>query len=373
MYYDAPTGFTEMYGGTLVRNGLVRPRARRSRAAGFVLSALVIVTTSLTGACSGSSAAKSGQLEQTTLKIGIVGGEIGALPVYLGRDENLFGKSGISLTINDSFKTDQEALKALENGTVDLVYGDYARYFEAQQNGEIQLELIAEGYLAGDHSVSVATLETTKLSTPQQFASVLLGKGIAVPTTGADPQYDFSVPTLMFESEISALSNTTLNKQQAMHVLKPVLQSVMKGRLNSRTNDAAVMTEPAYSEAASQNRMTVGLDLTAGGNADFPMGGYFTARDFDLGHPRLFAAFTAALNIAKQEASSQAQASAALQKDFGISAVTVTGISLGKFPTTVNVNRLQRVVDAMNQNGFNLAPFFNPASIVPPGSLMATK
>jgi NitT/TauT family transport system substrate-binding protein len=365
VYYDAPTGFTETYGGTLVRTAT--PRTRQSRAAAFVLSALLAAATALTAACSSTSAAKAPPLEQSVVTVGIVKGEIGALPVYVGSDEQLFAKQGITLKISNSYPNDDEALQALQDGKVDIVYGDYSRYFQAQALGQERLALVAEGYLAGPGSVNLVTLQSKGGTMAlKDIQAMLARKKVLVPATGdSDPDKNFTVPELMLASTIKAMAaDTKLDKATAESELIPMPQDQMAEALGAQTAEAAVMTEPYWSKASVANPLTVALDLTVGANQDMPMGGYFSTADFSLGHPNLLKAFTAALNAAKQAASTRTIAVQTLKNHYeGVTDATVTGISLGTFPQTVNVARLKRVVDAMNQ--FQLAWVFDPSVIVP--------
>jgi len=340
-----------------------------------VVLAASAFASSACGSSSSSGAAGSGKgaLEQTTLRIGIPKGEIGALPIYTGVDKGFFKSAGIDVQVNDTFTSYQEALQALSDGKVDLVYDDYAHAILEQSTGAYRLQLVAEGYTAGDGSVQLLSKHTT-VPTAQLVQNIYSAKnGFLVPTAGTnDPATDYTVPTVMLMSSLTDLANSfNIAQNNAKDHLKMLPAGVISEKFTSSNdpNMAGVIPEPFFSDAATTYQMTRLMDLTHGATQAMPMGGYFAKQDFAVDDTNLFAAFTGALNQAKALATQRTVAMGEMQAHYGTmfsSAVAAT-ISFGTFPTTVNVDRVNRVLTVMQAQG--LAPFYNIDTMMPPDAI----
>ena len=314
-----------------------------------------------------------GPLEQHQLRIGIPRGEIGALPIYTGVDKGYFKDHGIDVAIDDSYPTYQSALQALNDGKVDLVYDDYVHAILAQSTGTYRLQLVAEGYTAGDGSVKLVS-KPTGVKSGQQVKNVFgTTGGFLVPTAGTGDNNDaYTVPTIMLMTSLPDLANSFRIKQgnSAAH-LKSMAPTDLSVKLTGSANNnlAAVIPEPYYSYATNNNKMTDLMDLTRGSTQAMPMGGYFTKQDFAVDKTNLFKAFTGALNQAKNATSQRATAMTEMQAHYGTMAnsTVAASISFGTFPTTVNVDRVDRVLTLMQ--GLDLAPYYNIDTMMPPDAL----
>jgi NitT/TauT family transport system substrate-binding protein len=378
MYYDAPTGFIEnLAGGSAVRSA--KPRARSRRTSAIFLSLTLAASAVAATACSGSSTAAGsaapthGPLETTHLRIGIPKGEIGALPIYTGVDKGYFHAQGIDVTVDDSFASYQDALQALNDGKVDLVYDDYAHAILAQSTGAFRLQLVAEGYTAGDGSVELVS-KPTNVKNAEQIKKVFSAQaGFLVPTAGTKDANDaYTVPTVMLMTSLPELANSLRIKQENSSThLKPVVAGVLSEKLTGSDNQnlAAVIAEPYYSYATNTDQLVNLLDLTRGSTQAMPMGGYFAKQDFAVSDTNLFKAFTGALNQAKTVTSQRATAMAEMQAHYGTqaSSTVAASISFGTYPTTVNKDRVNRVLTLMQ--GLGLAPYYNIDTMMPPDAL----
>ncbi|WP_370347197.1 ABC transporter substrate-binding protein [Catenulispora sp. EB89] len=339
-------------------------------------------------ACSSSTSTASsgavampahGPLEQHQLRIGIPKGEIGALPIYTGVDKGYFKDQGIDVTIDDSYQTYQDALQALNDGKVDLVYDDYVHAILSQSTGAYRLQLVAEGYTAGDGSVELLS-KVTGLKNAQEIKNVFdAAGGFLVPTAGTNDANDaYTVPTIMLMTSLPDLANSFRIKaaNSAAH-----LKSMAPGDLSEKlfaksgsadTSMAAVVPEPYYSYATNNNKMVQLMDLTRGSTQAMPMGGYFTKQDFAVEKTNLFKAFTGALNQAKTATSQRATAMTEMQAHYGTMAnsTVAASISFGTFPTTVNVDRVDRVLTLMQS--LDLAPYYNIDTMMPPDALRSS-
>jgi NitT/TauT family transport system substrate-binding protein len=306
----------------------------------------------------------------------VVQNEIGALPVWVGADHGMFAAKGLDVTVDSSYKTDEEALKALKDEKVDIVYCDYARAIEAKSLGEYRISLVAEGYVAGSGSVNLVEPTTTNTSIAQDVRKAFTAPGgILVPTVGdPDPQLNFSVPALMLANALPSIgADLRVTGANRNDRLRPEAQSAMPDRLTgTHTAKSAVMTEPYWSEDSAANGMSVLLDLTTGDNEEMPLGGYFAQQDFTLKNVNTLKVFVQGLNDAKTAAGSKAAATTALIAHYTpnggkLPPEVAAGVSLGSYPLTVNAKRIQRVLDAMQKIG--LAPFFKLDAMLPPDAI----
>jgi NitT/TauT family transport system substrate-binding protein len=324
-------------------------------------------------ASSGSAAPAHGPIEQNHLRIGVPKGEIGALPVYAGVDKGYFKAQGIDVTVDDSYTTYQDALQALSDGKVDLVYDDYVHAILAQSNGAYRLQLVAEGYTAGDGSVQLVSKPTDTKNALQVKNVFAATDGFLVPTAGTKDANDaYTVPAVMLMTSLPSLANSfRIKADNSSSHLKTMDPSVLSSRVTGSKdpNLAAVIPEPYYSYATNNDKLVELMDLTRGSTQDMPMGGYFAKQDFAVADTNLFKAFTGALNQAKTVTSQRATAMSEMQAHYGTMAnsTAAASVSFGTFPTTVNVDRVDRVLTLMQ--GLGLAPYYNIDTMMPPDAL----
>lgn len=367
-----------------------KPRARSRRTSAIVLSAVLAVAALGAAACNDDSSAKAagghGPLgQQTRLRVGVPKGELGPLPVYTGVDKGYFKDQGIDVTVDDSYASYQDTLKALGDGKVDLVYDDYAHALLAQASGNYRLQLVAEGYTAGDGGVQLLSRPTDAASETKIRAVFTAHDGFLVPLSGTgDAKTDYTVPTVMLMTRLPDVANSMKLKNYsddvpdtvvdaAQNHLKPVAVGAIGEKLtgSDNVNLAGVEPEPYYSYTVGADKTTKLMDLTRGSTQAMPMGGYFAKQDFAVAdaNQNLLKAFTAGLNQAKTVTSQRATAMAEMQAHYGSLATStaVANISFGTFPTTVSVDRVKRVLTLMQNLG--LAPYLNIDTMMPPDAL----
>ena len=354
-----------------------KPRARSRRTSAIVLSAVLAISALAAAACGGSSssggpsAPAHGPLEQTHLRVGMPKNELGALPLFTGVDKGYFKQQGIDVTVDDSYASYQDTLKALGDGKVDLVYDDYVHAILQMSTGSYRLQLVAEGYTAGDGSVQLLTKPTANLSEQQIQTVFHAPNGFLVPMAGTgNPDTEYTVPTVMFMTRLTDVANSLkLRAGTVAPHIKPMTASAIGDKFTGATPDqilAGVEAEPNLSSTTANNKVTKLMDLTRGSTQAMPMGGYFTKQDFAITDTNLLKAFTAGLNQAKTVTGQRATAMAEMQAHYGAmaSATVVSSISFGTFPTTVSVDRVRRVLTLMQD--LDLAQVFNIDTMMPP-------
>ena len=253
-----------------------------------------------------------------------------------------------------------------------MIYDDYVHAILAQSKGDYRLQLVAEGYNAGDGSVQLVSTATQQ-ERPAGQQDFKATEGFLVPTAGTGDANDgYTVPTVMLMTSLPELANSLRIKAEnsAAH-LKPTAPVSLGDNLTA-TKDldvAAVLPEPFYSYATNHTKLVELMDLTRGSTQAMPMGGYFAKQDFVVAKTNLFDAFTGALNQAKNATSQRATAMSEMQAHYGTmaSSTVAASLSFGTYPTTVNVARVSRVLTLMQ--GLDLAPYYNIDTMMPPDAL----
>jgi ABC-type nitrate/sulfonate/bicarbonate transport system substrate-binding protein len=301
--------------------------------------------------------------------------ELGALPLFTGVDKGYFKDQGVDVTIDDSYASYQDVLKALGDGKVDVIYDDYVHAILQQSTGLYRLQLVAEGYTAGDGSVELLGRPTVTPNEEQIQAVFKAPNAFLVPMAGTgSADTDYTVPTVMLLTRLPDIANSLkLKKDTAPPHLKPLTANALGDKLTGSpdTTLAAVAPEPYYSNIVSGNKLTKLMDLTRGSTQAMPMGGYFVKQDFAVSDPNLLKAFTAGLNQAKTATGQRALAMDEMRTHYGsmASSTVVASISFGTFPTTVSVERVRRVLTLMQ--GLDLAQYFNIDTMMPPDAQRA--
>ena len=359
-----------------------KSRARSRRTSAIVLSVVLAVSALGTAACDGGSsspgktaAAAHGPLERTHLRIGMPKNELGALPLFTGVDKGYFKSQGVDVTIDDGYASYQDVLKALGDGKVDVIYDDYVHAILQQSTGLDSLQLVAEGYTAGDGSVELLGRPTVTPNEEQIQAIFKAPNAFLVPMAGTgNSDTDYTVPTVMLLTRLPDIANSLkLKKDTAPTHLKTLTAGALGDKLTGSpdTTLAAVAPEPYYSNIVSGNKLTKLMDLTRGSTQAMPMGGYFAKQEFAVDDPNLLKAFTAGLNQAKTATGQRALAMDEMKAHYGTMATStvVASISFGTFPTTVSVERVRRVLTLMQ--GLDLAQYFNIDTMMPPDAQRA--
>jgi NitT/TauT family transport system substrate-binding protein len=306
---------------------------RRGIAAGAI--AIVCLAATVSGCRGGGTAASN--LGQIT--VAATPGVTDA-PLYLAAREGLFAKAGLKVTIESS-TTDAANLHALTKGTVDVAAADYADFFYVQSNIDSSLQFVADGYDAAPNVMGVLALPSSGMTTPQS----LLGKTIGTSEPDEFP-YQASAP---YSLETLATQSVLLNDgvQPTQVRWKPMPTQDLLGALRKHRVNAILVSEPYIYQAESRLGATEVVDSLSGSTANLPLSGYFTSGSFARGHAAALRTFRSVLLQSQAEAATGKGVRTALAKVPQVGTLTADMVTLGVYPTSVNVSGVQQVSNLM--------------------------
>jgi NitT/TauT family transport system substrate-binding protein len=317
-----------------------------ARARVFDLRLLPVVASVvvLASACHvlGGSAAASGN---GPITVAVVPG-IDNAPLQVAVEDGLFRQQGLNVTVKDYSSVGTE-LDALTSGKAQIAVGDYTGFFYEQAVGRASLRLIADGYDAASDSVAILTLPGSGITTPQQLEG--LPGGVATPQAQVAP-YSTAVPyniqTLAAEEVLQndgvSPSSVGWTRMQPQNMI---------GALASGHVKAILATEPYILEAEEQLGAVEVVNASSGVTSGLPMSGYFSLASYAHADPSAVQAFQQALDQAQSDCAQRGPVQAVLPQLTGMSAGDAELVTLGTYPTSLNVGQVQRVAGLMYDSG----------------------
>jgi NitT/TauT family transport system substrate-binding protein len=299
-----------------------------------IATAILMLATSALTACGGSdSNKKSGGLEKTNLKVGLLPIP-DAAAVYLGVSKGYFKAEGLNVTPT-ILTNGSETISRVMSGGVDFAYSAYIPIIQAAA-ANVKVKVVSDGYQGRSNLYPIVTLPNS----PVHKAADLKGKKIGVINTKG-------FPSLL---TYAALKNAGVQQNQVK--LVEIQYPNMQAALQNHSIDAAFMTEPYYSQAEEKFGAHEVVDTMSGPTANLPSGGYITSEKFTKQNPKTVAAFDRAMTKAKAAASDRNLVGQIMPTYIkGLSPQTAQTITLGTYPASLNKTRLQRVADLMTEVG----------------------
>lgn len=318
---------------------------RLPRRPGAVLTLLSVAV--LAAACTTSGSAGGGQ----DLTVAVVPG-IDTAPLNIAINDGLFSQQGISVTVK-KVSSSYAAYQALNNGSADIAAGDYAAFFYAiskgTNTGSKALNLVADGYDAGQGTMQLLTLPQSSITTPKD----LVGKTVGTPANQIAPfqnNFPYNIQTLATQS---VLQNDGVTPASVNW--KVVSPSDMISELSSGEVDAILVTEPQLTEAETQLGAVELLDSCSGVTANLPLTGYFSNAGVASRDAGSLTAFQNAMSTAESDASNRSAVQSTLTSE-NITAEDAALVNIGQYPTSLNVGQIQRVADLMYSSGMIISP-----------------
>lgn len=267
-------------------------------------------------------------------------------PLYIGLRDGLFSRVGLTVHVVSGSTVPQE-VAALGSGRADVIFGDYANMFYAEeQKSAPHLLALADGYDAAPSVMEVLTLPDSGITSPADLVGKTIGTDPqqAMPTTNHKTHafQPYSLETLATASVL-----TSDNVDPTKIGWDPMADSSLIAALHSHTVDAILATEPTITEAETLLGAVPVLDACSGATANLPLDGYFTNTSYATKHAQVVAAFRAALDRAQGQASMTAPLQTALTKSAGLSARTAAIVTIGTYPTELTPLNLERVVNLL--------------------------
>jgi NitT/TauT family transport system substrate-binding protein len=289
----------------------------------------------------GASGAASGT---GPITVAVVPG-IDNAPLRVAIQDGLFRQQGLDVTIKD-YPSFGAEFQALTNGTAQIAGGDYTGFFYEQAVGRASLRLIADGYDAVSDSVAILTLPNSGINTPQQLQGQV--KSVATPPEVApySPAVPYNIQTLAAEE---VLQNDGVSPSSVSWTQMP--SQDMIGALQNGQVKAILATEPYIVEAEEQLGAVDLMNASSGVTSGLPMSGYFSLASYARGNPSGVQAFQQALDQAQSDCAQRGLVQAVLPNLAGMSAGDAALVTLGTYPTSLNVGQVQRVAGLMYDSG----------------------
>lgn len=329
------------------------PRLSWRRKLGAYGGALALVG-GLTSACSSGS----DSLEKPNLNVGVVTG-IGAATFELGVSQKVFDQSGLSLNVTD-YPTDSAAESALQKGQIDIAFGDYSEFLNVGSSAvATQVEVIGEGYDAGDGTIGLVASAGSSLKTAQVSGS----NGVASQISSGSISVD--VPDLA-SPEYLALANWAISEQNPLSLTAqkvnsagtstdgPTTAGTMINAVISGSVGTAVLSEPYLTQAIETGKVTELANLDSGNAANMPISGYFALRDTAKKYPNTIAAFESALSQAQALGESRVAVEQALTTA-KVSPEVASTTAIGNYPTGIVAANLTNVLSLMGSANLQTA------------------
>jgi NitT/TauT family transport system substrate-binding protein len=329
-------------------------RTRRVRGKALLVTATALA---LAAGCSSAGGAASSGLEKTNLNVAVVPA-LDSAGFFVALNEGLFKAQGLNVTFNAA-SSSQTVIADQAQGVYDITGGNYVSYIQAQQSGEANLDIFAEGSVMGPGAQAIYTVPDSPITS----LADLKNQTIAI-NAPKDILYLLAASVL------------------AEHGIAPGLVKFadvpftdMVPEMQSGAVSAAVMPEPFASDAEQADGSVPLVDLNQGATAAFPVAGYVVTKQWAQKNPHTLAAFYKALEEGQQIAdTSRAAVETAMENvpaPYGVSDLTASVMALDNYPVStgpvgsVDRDRLQRVVNVMQQ--FIGFPSFNINSMLMDG------
>jgi NitT/TauT family transport system substrate-binding protein len=322
-----------------MRLGRVDVRVGALRAALAVLSVTMLASgchvLGIGGAAAGS----------TSITVAVVPA-IDNAPLRIAVQDGLFQQDDLNVTVKEYQSLGLE-LQALTSGQVQIAAGDYTGFFYEQAVDHTSLQFIADGYDATSNSVAILTLPNSGITTPQQLQDQ--SGAVATPPAQAapySPGVPYNIETLAAEE---VLQNDGVSPSSVNWMQMP--SQDMIGALRSGQVKAILVTEPYILEAEQELGAVEVLDASSGVTSGLPLSGYFSLTSYAQANPSAVQAFQGALDQAQSDCAQRGPVQAVLPGLTGMSPGDAALVTLGTYPTSLNVGQVQRVTALMYDSG----------------------
>jgi NitT/TauT family transport system substrate-binding protein len=265
-------------------------------------------------------------------------------PLQVGVQDGLFQQHGVKVTVKP-YQSISAELQALTSGQAQIAVGDYTNFFYAQASGHVSLRLIADAYDAAASSVAILALPHSHITTPQDLA----GRSVATPPVQNipySPAVPYNIQTLAADE---VLQNDGVSPSSVTWT--PTQGPNMLSALQSSQVQAILVSEPYILQAEEQLGAVEVVDASSGVTSALPLSGYFSLASYAGANPSAVQAFQAALDQAQADCAQRGPVQSVLSQLTGMNASDASLVTLGTYPTSLNVGQVQRVATLMYDSG----------------------
>src|SRR5215472_6671518 len=307
-------------------------------------AALVLLSVAGCGGLLGAGASEApgvGDLEQTTLNVGVVPA-VDSAGFFVALHEGLFAKQGLTINYTPAISSDTVIDKQVAGG-YDITGGNYVSYVQHVALDHQPLEIIAEGSVMQPGTQAIYTMPSSNIKSLTELRGHLLG--INAPGN------------INYLLAAAVLTQNGITLGRVRFPAQPIPFPMMAGELAAGKIDAAALPEPFATAAEEQYGAVELADLNQGAADNFPILGYVATKTWVQEHPRTLRAFLTALEqgqeIADTSRSAVEQAMETLKGPMNgqVPPIVAAVMALNSYPIGVDRARLQRVPDVMLQFG----------------------
>lgn len=307
---------------------------------------MVLLAAVLTSGCHVLGVGASGDANRSgSITVAVAPG-IDNAPLQVAVQDGLFQQHGVKVTVT-AYQSMGAELQALTSGQAQIAVGDYTDFFYDQAAGRVSLRLIADAYDAAASSVAILALPGSGITTPQQLASQ--SGGVATPPAQMIPPsaaVPYNIQTLAAEE---VLQNDGVSPSSVTWI--PTQGQDMLGALRTGHVKAILVSEPYIIQAEQELGAVEVVDASSGVTSGLPLSGYFSLASYAQANPSAVQAFQVALEQAQSDCAQRGPVQGVLPQLTGMSAADAALVTLGTYPTSLNIGQVQRVATLMYDSG----------------------
>jgi NitT/TauT family transport system substrate-binding protein len=316
-------------------------RTRRVRGRALLVTAMALALALAAGCSSSGGAADSPSVEKPDLNVAVVPA-LDSAGFFVALYAGLFKAEGLNVRFTPATSS-ETVIAGQAKGDYDITGGNYVSYIQAQESGEANLDIFAEGSVMEPGAQGIYTMP----GSPVKNLADLEGRTVAI-----------NAPkNILYLLAASVLAEHGINPG-LVHFTNVAFPG-MPDALKSGAISAALMPEPFASGAEEAEGAVPLIDLDQGATTSFPVAGYVVTKQWAEKYPHTLAAFYKALEegqqIADTDRAAVENAMVDLPKPFTVSGTTAAVLAVDSYPVSsgpvgsVDPVRLQRVVDVMQQ------------------------
>jgi NitT/TauT family transport system substrate-binding protein len=314
-----------------------------------------------------TSVPQYGTPEETTLNVGVVPA-MDSAGFFVALDEGLFAREGLKVNYTPQGSS-ETAIGLQMKGQLDISGGNYVSYIEAVAKDHDPLEVIAEGSIMTPGSQVIYTPKSSGITS----VTGLKGRTIAV---NAPNNIDYLL-------DVSVLSGYGIGPGQVHFPQQPLAFPTLAQTVADPAKGLSAVTLPEpFASLSQQDEGFVPLvDLDQGATQQFPIEGYVVTQPWAKAHPNTLSRFLAALEQGQRIADTNRASVETAFEDIKSTQAGVPNAAFGQvppqiasvmtlntYPIGIDVHRIQRVANVMQQFGL-LTGHFDVSSMLITSSL----
>jgi NitT/TauT family transport system substrate-binding protein len=301
-----------------------------------VASLLLIAMSLVVSGCSTDAPAPGTDLEATSLKIGTLP-VVDAAALYIAQERGFFLDEGLKKVEIQTIQGGVFAIPKLVSGALDVSMVNYVSAVTAQAKHAANLRIVADAYQAKPGTFMLLAAKGSSVKEPAD----LRGRRIAVVSLAG-------IATLAVETQLRTAGIPASAVHFAIMGLPEMTAALKTGRV-----DAALLSEPFITQAQTSIGASQVGDVMSGAMTDFPIAGWACSARFAANHPHTIAAFQRAMSKGQQVAAADRKAvERVLVLNAKLDQAVAATVTIGTYPLTLNLTRLQRVPDVMQDAGY---------------------